>query len=231
MRQFRILTVQLYRRFYFATIAAIRFTRKSFMIDVCLFDMGGVVTRFSSVDMEQRLLSDFGKSELLSFENANPLMRHIRHDFLCGLITDAQFWDAFQRLTRIRVPQTEKLYTKYFMPEKNTATLSLIRRLRAKNIRVVGASNAEPPHRAWHAAHKDYDIFDAIYTSDTIHFAKPDPMFYIKIAEQENKNPEQLFFTDDNPENIEAAEALGLSTFLFTTAEALEKRLSALGLL
>ncbi|MGI0529233.1 HAD family hydrolase [Treponema socranskii] len=201
------------------------------MIDVCLFDMGGVVTRFSSAVMEQRLLSDFGKNDLLSFENANPLMRHIHHDFLCGLITDKQFWDVFQRLTCIRLPQTEKLYTKYFMPEKNTATVALIRRLRAKKIRVVGASNAEPPHRAWHTAHKDYDIFDAVYTSDTIHFAKPDPMFYIKIAEQENKNPEQLFFTDDNPENIEAAEALGLSAFLFTTAEALEKHLLTLGLL
>lgn len=201
------------------------------MIDVCLFDMGGVVTRFSSAVMEQRLLSDFGKRELLSFENATPLMRHIHHDFLCGLITDEEFWDAFQRLTRIRLPQTEKLYTKYFMPEKNTATVALIQRLRAKKIRVVGASNAEPPHRAWHAAHNDYDIFDAVYTSDTIHFSKPDPMFYIKIAEQENKNPERLFFTDDNPENIEAAEALGLSAFLFTTAEALEKHLLALGLL
>lgn len=201
------------------------------MIDVCLFDMGGVVTRFSSAVMEQRLLSDFGKRELISFENANPLMRHIHHDFLCGLITDEEFWDAFQRLTHIRLPQTERLYTKYFMPEKNTATAALIQRLRSRNIRVVGASNAEPPHRAWHAAHSDYDIFDAVYTSDTIHFAKPDPMFYIKIAEQENKNPEQMFFTDDNPENIEAAEALGLSAFLFTTAEALEKHLLALGLL
>ncbi|MGI5107737.1 hypothetical protein H0R94_12045 [Treponema socranskii] len=41
----------------------------------------------------------------------------------------------------------------------------------------------------------------------------------------------RVFPADDNPENIEAAEALGLSAFLFTTAEALETRLSALGLL
>ncbi|MGI5098251.1 hypothetical protein IZU27_11770 [Treponema socranskii] len=41
----------------------------------------------------------------------------------------------------------------------------------------------------------------------------------------------RVFPADDNPENIEAAEALGLSTFLFTTAKALETRLSALGLL
>ncbi|WP_433006733.1 hypothetical protein [Treponema socranskii] len=40
-----------------------------------------------------------------------------------------------------------------------------------------------------------------------------------------------MFPADDNPENIEAAEALGLSAFLFTTAEALEKHLLTLGLL
>ena len=59
-------------------------------------------------------------------------MRHIHHDFLCGLITEEQFWDVFQRLTHIRLPQTEKLYTKYFIPGKNTTTLALIQRLREK---------------------------------------------------------------------------------------------------
>lgn len=200
------------------------------MIEVCMFDMGGVVTNFSSAAMEQKLLNDFGKSEFCSFEQLNPLIKDVHHDFLCGLISTDEFWDAFQRITHISLQSTEGLYTKYFMPTKNETTIDLITRLR-KTMRVITATNVEPPHRAWHVSHHDYDIFDKAYTSDVMHISKPDPMFYLTIAKEEHKQPEQMFFIDDNAKNIAVAKELGFNTYLFDTTDKLKTHIQTLGLL
>jgi 2-haloacid dehalogenase len=73
--------------------------------------------------------------------------------------------------------------------------------------------------------------FQDIVVSGEEGVAKPDPRIYAIAEARIGLPPGRLFFTDDNPANIEAAAARGWQTHLFTDAPALERALVASGLL
>lgn len=76
-----------------------------------------------------------------------------------------------------------------------------------------------------------FDLFADIVVSGVERCAKPDARIY-QIAEARfGLQPERLFFIDDNPANVEAAAERGWQAHLFTDAAALERALSATGLL
>ncbi len=63
-----------------------------------------------------------------------------------------------------------------------------------------------------------------------LRIAKPDPAIYRYTCEKLGVLPGNALFLDDKPENIAAAEAVGLQAIRFTTAEALGAELQARGL-
>jgi 2-haloacid dehalogenase len=76
-----------------------------------------------------------------------------------------------------------------------------------------------------------FDLFADIIVSGTEKVAKPETRIYEIVEERSGRSGAQLFFTDDNPANIEAARARGWDAHLFTDAESLEVQLIAAGLL
>ena len=96
--------------------------------------------------------------------------------------------------------------------------------------RVVAGTNTITPHYNVHLQEGDYEIFDAVYASHMMGLAKPDPAFYTYILDRAGCPQEQAGFVDDVPENVEAAEKLGIHSFVFTNAEKLKKDLTALKL-
>lgn len=54
---------------------------------------------------------------------------------------------------------------------------------------------------------------------------KPDPAFYQQFLNQYGLRAEDCLFIDDTPENVAAAEALGMTGLIYTTCEALEEAL------
>ena len=57
---------------------------------------------------------------------------------------------------------------------------------------------------------------------------KPEPEIYILAAQRLATRPERCVFVDDIPENIQAAEGLGMRGVLFTETESSLARLDAL---
>ena len=72
--------------------------------------------------------------------------------------------------------------------------------------------------------------FDHHTWSCELRIAKPDPAIYRHTCEKLGIAPERALFLDDKPENIAAAEAVGMLAIQFTTAEALEAELGRRGL-
>ena len=79
--------------------------------------------------------------------------------------------------------------------------------------------------------HAIFDLFEGIVVSGTEKVAKPDPRIYEIVEQRSGRAGDALFFTDDNPANIEAARARGWDAHLFTDAAALEAQLAAAGFL
>jgi len=61
--------------------------------------------------------------------------------------------------------------------------------------------------------------------------AKPDPAFYAYILRAEGIPAQDIFFTDDTIENVNAAANAGFNAFQYTNAQALKNRLLSLGIL
>jgi 2-haloacid dehalogenase len=76
-----------------------------------------------------------------------------------------------------------------------------------------------------------FDLFADIIVSGKEKVAKPEARIYEIVEERSGRRGEALFFTDDNPANIEAARARGWDAHLFTDAKSLEVQLKASGLL
>jgi 2-haloacid dehalogenase len=76
-----------------------------------------------------------------------------------------------------------------------------------------------------------FDHFSDIIVSGVEKVAKPEARIYEIVEQRSGRSGDALFFTDDNPANIEAAKARGWDAHLFTDAARLEAALESAGFL
>lgn len=199
------------------------------MIELCIFDMGGVLIR--DFHIAPRLLPFLGCSES-SFAEISPAISEALKNHSRGLIDEPAFWEQYRTIVGRALPETdESLLGKFFTPVLDPATVDILRGLKAHGMRVVCGTNVIDAHYDIHMALKQYDIFDHVYASHLIHIAKPDGDFYRYICEQEHVSPENAFFTDDMEANVVSARQEGLAAFLYTDAKHLGEQLGSLGVL
>lgn len=72
-------------------------------------------------------------------------------------------------------------------------------------------------------------LFDGILVSGDERLKKPDPKIYELLLERYRIEPSEAVFTDDNPKNAAAAEAVGMYSIHFQSAQQLEEDLNKLG--
>lgn len=80
----------------------------------------------------------------------------------------------------------------------------------------------------WPIALSKFDFlnwFDGIVVSGHEGIRKPAPAFYQLLLDRYNINPEEALFIDDNLRNVIAAQAMGIESIHFTSAEELQKEL------
>lgn len=73
--------------------------------------------------------------------------------------------------------------------------------------------------------------FRDIVVSGEVKLLKPDPAIYFLALDRFRLRPDEALFVDDRAINVDGAEAVGMKGHLFTTAEGLQARLEAEGLL
>lgn len=113
-------------------------------------------------------------------------------------------------------------------------TLALIERLVAAGTAVGVLTNNGPlvyEYRNTLAPDLARLVGDRFLVSSSFATMKPDPRVYLRALDRLGFSPQESFFTDDMPENIEGARAAGLRGAVFTTPAALEQELVAYGLL
>lgn len=198
------------------------------MIELCIFDMGGVVVR--DFQMAPELLPYLGRKEL-EFSQMPDGVRQALHAHSKGLIEEGEFWQIYELETSSKVPQSgQSLLGKFFHPVLDQPTIEVIKQLKNLNMRVVCGTNVIDSHYKIHQALKQYTIFDHVYASHLMHLAKPDRTFFKQILEQEKISAEHVFFTDDMEINVLAAKEEGLSAYVYSDAKHLAIQLKAEGI-
>jgi len=184
-----------------------------------IFDMGGVVSR--NADVSRTVAAHLG----LTLERFSELAGEGFARLITGKISGKEFWEVFSKRSGLQV--REDLLARFFKPHREQQVVELVGSLRGK-ARVVVGTNTIPSHYRIHLERGDYERFDAVYASHLMGLAKPDPDFYRYILHHENCAAEEAVFTDDLPENVQAAALLGIHSFLFTGVSNLKKQIEEL---
>ena len=118
------------------------------------------------------------------------------------------------------------------VPGPVEGTHGLVHRLHNAGVPLYCLTNfGDELFQQFRSEHDLFDLFEDIIVSGEERIAKPDPRIYEIVEARSGRLGSALFFTDDNPANVEAASARGWEAHLFTDARALEAQLVAAGFL
>ena len=181
-----------------------------------IFDMGGVVTTNAS-EARGRPAAALGVSQ----EEMDRTTGGLFDQLTVGKITTKEFWATVGE--RLGKKIDTDYFHLFFHPVLNEETKKIILGLRKKGFRVVCGTNTIQSHYLNHMARGDYAFFDQTYASQLMGAKKPDPLFWKLILDAEKCEPYDAFFTDDLEVNVQAAAALGIHAFQFTSAKDLRR--------
>jgi len=181
-----------------------------------VFDMGGVVSTDGNV------LAQISACLKISVEEFISLAGDTEVELSEGRITAQEFWQRFSRVSGKEI--REELFGKFFDPRLNKGTVAIIETLK-KESRVVCGTNTIEPHYLKRVERGDYQLFDELYASHIMGIAKPKAAFFEYIFRKEQIEARDAVFIDDDPENVESAEELGLEAILFRDAVSLKKEI------
>lgn len=98
-------------------------------------------------------------------------------------------------------------------------------------VKLVLLSNTNVLHVEWLKPRLPVlERFDHLVLSCEVGRVKPEPAIYLEALRHAGCAPHEAVFFDDLPQYVQAAQALGLRGHVFTTADAFDAQLEALGL-
>lgn len=199
------------------------------MIRAVLFDMDGVIRHWDAAAIlagEVAAGLPAGAIERVAYDI--PEFAHA----VVGAVTAREWCDAIGRaLVAEYGPGADAAADHYFaqVGRIDREMVDLVAAVRA-HATVALLSNATDQLREHLAHHELVDAFDVVFSSAELRLAKPDPAIFIHAATALDVAPEECFFTDDRPENVEGARAAGLRAEVFTGRAPLVATLRAYGL-
>jgi glucose-1-phosphatase len=193
------------------------------MVEVLLFDLGGVLVEFSGVrDVAPLLRIQATGSEILERWSCCP---HTEA-FCLGLLSREDFAERFVRDWGVDLPperflQAFRSWSRCLLPGAEELLASLRPRFR-----LAALSNSNELH--WERNANDIgvnDLFDVAISSHQVGFCKPDPRIYQVALGRLGVSPDAVMFFDDVQANVRAASRLGLRAFQVNGVEGVRERL------
>lgn len=195
-----------------------------------IFDYGMVLTGQPDAAAHQAMVRISG----LSNDEFERYYWADRHAYDEGKLNGVTFWRKFASDAKLSLSPAEigelnrqdaRMWT-----TQNPAMLAWQRNLKAAGIRTailsnMGDSVLENIQREF----RWIDDFDVLVWSYQLHMAKPDAAIYHHTLNALGTRPEETLFVDDKRVNIDAAQALGMRGFEFTTVERLRSDLMGAG--
>lgn len=183
------------------------------MIRQVIFDVGGVLLTFDPGAMVSTVTSNEADSALLCREIFS-------HSDWCRLDRGGGEEEIFSsmkaRLPARLHPQAEALFAHWhesLRPKREVGELA--EELFQLGLPLYILSNA--PFRFYRFREKipAYDRMTGVMLSCEEGLLKPDPELFRRLLNRWHLRPEECFFIDDSPINVESAQWCGMNTFLF----------------
>jgi putative hydrolase of the HAD superfamily len=176
---------------------------------VLLFDLGGVIVRWTGLE-ELSALTGLSREAVLATFDASGIFKA----YQIGQCDDATFITALIDEFKLNMsPEIATQLWQLWVGETYVGIKEALTELRQKYT-IACLSNTNALHWAWlenHIATADY--FDYSYASHLIKAAKPDLECYHIPIQGMGISPSDIWFFDDTMENIEAAKSAGMQAF------------------
>ncbi len=194
-----------------------------------VFDLGGVLVDWNPRYLYCKLFDDADDMEAFLSEVCSP-------EWILQSDAGRPLDDCVEELADMH-PEKADLIRAYrdrwpeMLEGRLDGTVDTLAALKAKGVPLYVLSNWS--RDTWPRALEAFEFlswFDGLVVSGLEGVAKPDPEIYRRL-EPLGVRLDQAVFIDDRADNIEAAEALGMTGIHFTDAAALDRRLRQLGLL
>ena len=199
------------------------------MIEVVYFDLGKVIVDFDHLRAAQELL----KVTPLSLKEAMAVLSdgELVSEYETGrLSSEEHYRKVCHRLQmEVSIEKFRELWGSMFLPEPLLSE-SFLQDLK-KSYRLMLLSNTNEIHFDFVIQH--YPILKMIEERLLSYQAgcmKPEARIFELAVKKAGVAPENIFFTDDRPENIEAAQRAGIQALLFQSETQLRRDMASRGM-
>lgn len=193
------------------------------------FDLGNVLLNFSHQRMVDQVAAVAGVSSTIVQQNLFD--NDLENRYETGEFNSIQFHAEFCRLIDQECDLDDFLTACGDIFWLNESAMPVVSQLAPLSIGMGVLSNTCEAH--WDFAMKRFSalrqFFPVCVTSFEAKSMKPDARIYQVAIERAGVSPGEIFFTDDKPENVQAALSAGFDAVLFTTANQLLSDLAKRG--
>jgi len=152
-------------------------------------------------------------------------------DYESGKISTVDFYRLVSKKLKLNVSleKFKQLWGNMFLPEPLLSE-SFLEALK-KTYRLILLSNTNEIH--FEFVREKYSILSYIkeyVLSYQVGWMKPDKQIYREAIERTGVQPEEIFFTDDRQENVEAARSTGIQAVQFHSEHELKREMRLLGI-
>lgn len=194
------------------------------------FDLGKVLLDFDHRDMFRQM----GEVAGIDADRVREVLfeGELQVEYELGRLSTEEFYEAFCEKTGTRPDRDALALAANDIFELNLSMLPVVAQLQHAGYRLGILSNTCWSH--WEHCKRRFRIvadgFEVHALSCEIHAAKPDAAMYRAAAELAGVACEEMFFTDDNPDNVAGACAAGVDALQYTSTPELAAELRKRGI-
>jgi len=193
-------------------------------IDAVAFDLGGVLIDWDPRHLYRQMFDD--PAEMEDFlARVCTMDWHREHDLGIDIAascrTLAELHPGYQNQIMAWAERNEEMALGAIEP-----VVRVLAEVKASGVRCFALSNMEPD--SWVTRCERFEFmtwFDGHVISGVEGVAKPDPRIFRLLLDRYALEPARTMFVDDQPRNVEAARALGISAVPFTGPDQLRRDL------
>ena len=192
---------------------------------IIVFDLGGVILKFSHLSICERLseLSNTSADKIYEFIFKNSLERR----YETGEITSSDFYEVVIKYLKIDLGFDDFYYIWTNIFEENVEVSKIITELKKQNHKLLLLSNTNEMH--FNFVKNKFDIlnvFDDFTLSHIEGCRKPDISIFKKVFNKTGTSPVGHIYIDDIKENVIASRSIGMTGIHFKNADKLKKDLA-----
>lgn len=197
------------------------------MIRAVLCDLGGVVIRIDT----DRIRAGWSRLSSLPVETVYAAYPDdVYKQFERDEVSEAEYLGHIRTQLRLKGTddQIRGVFNDLFLGIDQD-TLSLLHRLRERSPLMLALTNTNRTHhRVWSRRFVDaLEGFDEVHCSHDLGCRKPEPEVFRRVLDEHDLAPRDVAFIDDVPDNVVAAEAVGMAGIVFNDAATLAQQLVA----